>query len=154
MDPLHKPRGEVRDVVPAPFSVRVLGGIVASFGLSLIVGNIVIGFDGPLVTSAAIGSAAGVAVLFARVSTRVAGGQVTVWFVPLLRIRVSLADVREVSVEGIDPRRTGGVGIARYRGGRVLCVSAGRGVRFSSRAGSVLVQCDDPEVIADALKRK
>lgn len=130
----------------------MLGGIVAAFGLSLIVGNILVEFDAFLVTASAIGSAAGVVVLLAKLSTRIAEGHVTVWFIPLLRIRVPLTDVRNVSIDLIDPRRIGGVGIARHEGGRVLCLSAGRGVRFSSRQGTVLVQCNDPDLIANALK--
>lgn len=129
----------------------MLGAGVAVFGLSLIVGNVVTGFDAFVVAAAAIGAAAGVIVMSARVSTRIVRGQLTVWFVPLLRIRVPLTDVRDVSVQVIDPRRLGGVGIARYRGGRALCLSAGRGVRFSSQHGTVLVQCDDPDSVADAL---
>lgn len=153
MAPPLEPFGALRDVVPATFSIRMLGGIVAAFGLSLIVGNILDGFDPFVVTAGAIGSAAGVAVLLARVSTRIADGYVTVWFVPLLRIRVPLREVREVSIAVIDTRTIGGVGIARHQGSRVLCLSSGRGVRFSSRYGTVLVQCTDPDRIADALRR-
>lgn len=151
LQPRLEPKPDVHDVVVAPFSIRMLGGVVVGLGLALIGGSVVIGFDALLITGAAIGSAAGLVVTLARVSMRVADGVVTVWFVPILRIRVPLTDVREVSIEEIDPRRTGGVGVARYRGCRVLCVSAGRGVRFSSKFGTVLVQCEDPITVADAL---
>ncbi|SFG00193.1 hypothetical protein SAMN05216329_3558 [Curtobacterium sp. YR515] len=141
----------MHDVVVAPFSVRMLGGAVGLLGVVIVVGNIVVGFDALVVVVGAVGIAAGLSVLAARVSTRVERGIVTVWFVPWLRVRVPVSEVRAVSIERVDPRRYGGVGIARHGGGRVLCVSAGRGVRFSCRLGTILVQCQTPEEVAGAL---
>lgn len=142
---------DVRDVVSSPLSLRMLGGSVAVLGIALIVGNILTDPDTYVLVVSAIGGGAGVVVLSSRISTRVAGDSLTIWFVPILRIRVPLAQISAASIEQVDPRKVGGVGIARSCGGRVLCLSAGTGVRVSSPQGALLVQCNDAAAVVRAL---
>lgn len=143
---------EVRSLVRPPTPVRILGAVVATFGLALVIANLLIGPDGMTIVGGVIAVAVGVSTAAARLTLVLIADRLRIRFAPFLTVTLTRDQVRSASLCSVDVVQLGGVGISRLGGGRVLTMSGGSAVRLETAKGRLLVQVQDADAVVRSVQ--
>ena len=143
---------EVRSQVSPPAAVRILGTLVATFGLALVTGNLLIDPDSMTIVGGVIAVAVGVSTAAARLTLVLTADRLRIRFAPFLTVTLTRDQVQSASLCSVDVVRLGGVGIRRLGGARVLTMSGGSAVRLETAKGRLLVQVEDADAVVRSVE--
>jgi len=144
----------------APISIVILGIIVAVASAAGLVASIPSlsargGADASAVIAAlSVGIALGLSAATQTLSIVVREGLLIVWLTPFFRKSVSTARIASVSTSTINPVGYGGVGVRRASGRPPAVFQRGGSAAalLMDDGSTLLVECDDVDGLADALR--